>query len=102
MGGLPKDRAQPSPPFNHSMVDLFGPYLIRGEVQKRISGKAWGMIFTDLTSRAVHIEAIFGYDTIQVLMALTRFVSVRGWPERIYSDPCSQLLSANKELTKSA
>lgn len=102
MGGLPIDRAKPSPPFNHSMVDLFGPYLIRGEVQKRISGKAWGMIFTDLTARAVHIEAIFGYDTSQVLMALTRFVSVRGWPERIYSDPGSQLLSANKELTESA
>ena len=102
MGGLPIDRAKPSPPFNHSMVDLFGPYVIRGEVQKRISGKAWGMIFTDLSSRAVHIEAIFGYDTSQVLMALTRFVSVRGWPERIYSDPGSQLLSANRELTESA
>ena len=59
-------------------------------------------MFTDLTSRTVHIEAIFGYDTSQVLMALTRFVSARGWPERIYSDPGSQLLSANKELTKSA
>ena len=102
MGGLPIDRAKPSPPFNRTMVDLFGPYSIRGEVQKRTSGKAWGMIFTDLASRAVHIEAIFGYDTSQVLMALTRFTSIRGWPERIYSDPGSQLLSANKELTESA
>ena len=102
MGGLPIDRAKPSPPFNRTMVDLFGPYSIRGEVQKRTSGKAWGMIFTDLASRAVHIEAIFGYDTSQVLMALTRFASIRGWPERIYSDPGSQLLSANKELTESA
>ena len=102
MGVLPVDRAKPSPPFNHSMVDLFGPYLIRGEVQKRISGKAWGVIFTDLASRAVHIEAIFGYDSSQVLMALTRFVSIRGWPEHIYSDPGTQLLSTNKELVESA
>ena len=60
------------------------------------------MIFTDVASRAVHIEAIFGYDTSQVLMALTRFASIRGWPERIYSDPGSQLLGANRELVESA
>ena len=102
MGALPVDRTTPSPPFNHSMVDLFGPYAIRGEVQKRISGKAWGVIFTDLCSRAAHIEAVFGYDTSNFLLALTRFASIRGWPERVYSDPGSQLLGADRELNEAA
>lgn len=55
MGSLLIDRLRPSPPFSQTMVDLFDPYKIRGEVQKRVSGKAWGVIFTDLASRAVHI-----------------------------------------------
>ena len=76
MGALPEDRTRPSPPFNHSMVDLFGPYLIGGEVQKRTSGKAWGMILTDLCSRAVPIEAMYGYDASNTLLALSRFASV--------------------------
>lgn len=102
MGNLPSDRLKPSPPFNHTMVDLFGPYSIRGEVQKRTSGKAWGVIFTDLCARAVHIEAVFGYDTSHFLLALSRFVSLRGWPERMYSDPGTQLLGANTEMNESA
>ena len=34
MGRLPIERLKPAPPFNHTMLDLFGPYLVRGEVQK--------------------------------------------------------------------
>ena len=80
------------------MLDLFGPYTVRGEVQKRTSGKANGVMFTDLAMRAVHIEAVFGYDTGNFLLALSRFASLRGWPEMIYSDPGSQLVGAEREL----
>ena len=98
MGLLPEARLKPSPAFNHVMLDLFGPYTVRGEVQKRTSGKAYGVMFTDLAMRAVHIEAVFGYDTSNFLMALSRFTSIRGWPERLYSDPGSQLVGAEREL----
>ena len=98
MGPLPKQRLKPSPAFNQVMVDLFGPYSVRGEVQKRTSGKAYGVIFTDMVMRAVHIEAVLGYDTSSFLLALSRFASVRGWPAEIYSDPGSQLVGASKEL----
>ena len=92
MGRLPEAQLKPAPPFTYTMVDLFGPYIVRGEVQKRTSGKAYGVIFTDLVSRAVHIEAVYGYDTSSFLMALSTFASIRGWPEYIYSDPGSQLV----------
>ena len=72
------ERTTPSPPFNFSMVDLFGPYMVRGEIQKRISGKAWGVLFTDMVSRAVHIEVVFGYDTDSFMLVLRRFASIRG------------------------
>ena len=98
MGKLPVDRLKPAPPFTHVMVDLFGPYVIRGEVQKRVSGKGYGVIFTDLCSRAVHIEGSFGYDTQSFLMALSRFAHVRGWPERVYSDCGTQIVAASNAL----
>ena len=92
----------PSPPFNCTMVDLFGPYRIRGEVQKRTTGKVWGVLYTDMCSRAVHIEPAFGYDASSFLMALTNFTSIRGWPERMYSDPGTQLTAASKEINLAA
>ena len=98
MGRLPIERTTPAPPFNFTMLDLFGPYKVRGEVQKRVSGKVWGIIFTDMVSRAVHIEAMFGYDTDSFIVALRRFVSVRGWPQKLFSDPGSQLIGAKREL----
>ena len=67
MGLLPVARLKPAPAFNHVMLDLFGPYMVRGEVQNRTSGKAYGVMFTDLAMKAVHIEAVFGYDSTRVI-----------------------------------
>ena len=80
------------------MVDYFGPYSVRGEVQKRISGKAWGVIFTCLSSRAVFIESVYDYGTSSFLIALSKFASVRGYPSVMFSDPGSNLECASKEL----
>jgi len=98
MGSLPDSRLKPAPAFTNVMLDLFGPYKVRGEVNKRSTGKAYGVIFTDMVMRAVHIEAVFGYDSNSFLLALSRFASVRGWPEKIYSDPGSQLVGVEREL----
>ena len=100
MGQMPPARLKPAPPFTSVMLDLFGPYPVRGEVQKRTTGKAWGVIFTDLCCRAVHMEGVFGYDTESFLLAFSRFVSIRGWPSVIYSDPGSQLVGASEELKR--
>ena len=56
------------------------------------------MIFTDLVSRAVHIEAVYGYDTSSFLLALSRFANLRGYPSDMFSDPGSQLAGADSEL----
>lgn len=98
MGQLPIERLTIGPPFNSVMIDLFGPYIVRGEIHKRSSGKAYGVLFTDVCSRAVHIEAVYGYDTDSFLMALKRFTNIRGWPAKIFSDPGTQLIGAEKEL----
>lgn len=43
MGLPPVARLKPAPSFNHFMLDLFGPYMVRVEVQKRTSAKAYGV-----------------------------------------------------------
>ena len=98
MGPIPELRLKPSPPFTHVVLDLFGPYSIRGEVNKRSTSKAWGVIIVDLVSRAAHIEVTVGYDTQSFLLALRRFAAVRGWPSIIFSDPGSQLKGAEQSL----
>ena len=100
MGLLPVERSTPTPPFTYVMIDYFGPYTTRGEVQKRISGKAWGVLFTDLVSRAVFIEAAFDYGVSSFLMALSKFASIRGYPRTIFSDCDSKFVCASKELNE--
>ena len=78
MGNLPLERLKPSTPFSFVMLDLFGPFPIRCEVQKRTTGKASGNIFTDLVSRSVHIEASFAYDTATLLHASASTIQHQG------------------------
>ena len=56
MGSLPEERLKPSPPWYCTGVDLFGPFITRKEVQKRVRGKAYGVLFNCMTTRAVHVD----------------------------------------------
>ena len=100
MGQLPNRRLHASPPFFHTAVDIFGPFNIRDTVKKRTKGKAYGIVFNCLSSRAVYIDLADGYDTDSFLLVFRRFTSVRGYPTTMQSDGGTQLLSANKELTQ--
>ena len=98
MADLPLQRLKPSPAFYTTGVDFFGPYTIRGTVNKRARGKCFGVIFTCFTSRAVHIDLSVDYSTNAFLETLRRFTSIRGWPKEFRSDNGSQLVAASKEL----
>ena len=98
MGQLPEERLKPSPAWNSTAIDLFGPFKIRDEVKKRTFGKAYGVILNCLSSRAVHIDIAPDYSTETFLMVFRRFVSLRGYPTQLYSDNGPQLVSANNEL----
>lgn len=98
MGKVPLVSLRPAPVFNSVQLDLFGPWNARGEIQKRTTGKVWGVLFVCLASRAVHIEIVAGYSTEDFLMGFRRFGSLRGYPKHIYSDPGSQLVGADREL----
>ena len=98
MSTLPIERLKPCPAFTNVGVDLFGPYMIRGEVQRRVHRKCYGVIFSCLVVRAVYIDVAVDYSTDAFLQVFRRFVSVRGYPRKVFSDNGTQLVGASKEL----
>lgn len=86
MGPLPSERMDPAPPFYNCSCDIFGPLQIKDAVKKRTTGKAYGVVFNCLVTRAVYIDVAEGYDTESFLTTLRRFVAIHGFPKTMYSD----------------
>ena len=97
MADLPKERLTPAPPFTYCGVDYFGPFRIK-EGRKEL--KRYGVLFTCLSSRAVHIEAANSLETNSFLNALHRFIARRGPVREIRSDRGTNIVGAEKELKK--
>ncbi|XP_043218664.1 uncharacterized protein LOC122379997 [Amphibalanus amphitrite] len=98
MGPVIPERLQPSPAFYNTALDLFGPFFIKDTVKRRTKAKAYGVLFTCLSTRATYIDLAEGYSTEDFLQTFRRFVTLRGYPATIYSDAGSQLAAAKKEL----
>ena len=71
MAKLPFDRLQEKHPFSYCAVDLFGSFII---CSKRKELKRYGIMFTCLCSRAIHIEVAHSLDTDSFLLTLRRFI----------------------------
>lgn len=96
MADLPADRVTPDlPPFTDVGMDYFGPMEVK---RGRHTVKRYGVIFTCLTSRAVHLEVAHTLDTNSCINSIRRFVCRRGQVRRIRSDNGTNFVSANREL----
>lgn len=60
MADLPEDRLEPTPPFTFCAIDYFGPFVIK---EGRKEMKRYGVLFTCLASRAVHLETSISLET---------------------------------------
>ena len=99
MAPLPNERVLPTPAWTFTSVDLFGPLEHVDMVRKRLKEKCWGIIFTCMVSRAVHIDLTQAYHTDAVLQSVRRFISLRGTPSQFLSDQGSQLIACSKEVS---
>ncbi len=95
MADLPYDRLEPAPPFTFVGVDYFGPWYVK-EGRKEL--KHYGVLFTCLTSRAVHIETAKSLETDSFINALRRFLARRGPVRQLRSDQGTNLTGARNEL----
>ena len=86
MGQLPPERVTPgSPPFTNVCLDLLGPTLVKGVVNKRSIMKVWPLTFVYQATRAIHLSVLHNYDTQTFLPQYTGDVNFRGKPTKIVS-----------------
>lgn len=95
MSELPPERTEISGPFTYSGMDCFGPFLIK---KARKEYKRYGLIFTCLASRAVHIEMLEDMSTDAFINALRCFISLRGAVRQLHCDHGSNFVGARNEL----
>ena len=53
MAFLPDNRLEPALLFSYSAIDFFGPFIIK---ERRSDVKCYGVLFTCMGSRSVHLE----------------------------------------------
>ncbi|XP_033101161.1 uncharacterized protein LOC117104422 [Anneissia japonica] len=96
MASLPRERVLADfPPFYNSDMDMFGPFEIK---RGRSTVKRYGLIFTCLASRAIHLEITHSMDTDSCLNALRRFIARRGGVSSIRSDNGTNFVGVEREL----
>ena len=97
MADLPECRLAPfTPPFYYKSCDYFGSCHVK--VDRNKTAKYYGVIFTCLNTRAVHLELAVDYSTMEFIQVLRRFFAVRGQPSLIISDNGTQFVGAEREL----
>ena len=77
MADLPRTRLEPfTPPFHYTACDYFGPYKVK--ISRNTTAKHYGVIFTCMNTRAVHLELTVDYFTVEFMQTLRRFFAIRG------------------------
>lgn len=95
MAELPKERVEASAPFTYSDMDCFGLFIAK---KARKEYKRYGLIFTCLYSRAVHMEMLEDLSTDSFINALRCFISIRGAVRQLRCDQGSNFVGARNEF----
>ena len=97
MATLPEDRVEPAEPFSYCAVDLFGPFLIK-EGRKEL--KRYGVLFTCMACRAVHIETANSLSTDSFINCLRRMMAIRGPIRQLRCDQGTNFVGAKSEFQR--
>ena len=99
MADLPNHRTVPdSLPFYYILCDYWGPLTMK--VGRNKTTKHYGVIFTCLNTRAVHLEIATDCTTMEFIQTLCRLFSIRGYPTMMMSDNGMQMVGAQRELRR--
>lgn len=95
MADLPEDRMESTPPFTYCGIDCFGPFYVK-EARKEM--KKYGLLFTCMCSRAVHIEMLDDLTTDAFINALRTFIAIRGNVRQLRCDQGTNFVGAKGEF----
>ena len=102
---LPDFRVRQARCFSSIGIDMAGPFKIEdtdlnetNSLQRSFS-KSYVLMITCASSRAVHLETTRSLSVKDFILALQRFMDVRGVPSHIESDNSKTFIRANKEFS---
>ncbi|KAJ0004820.1 hypothetical protein NQD34_011034 [Periophthalmus magnuspinnatus] len=95
MSDLPEDRVEMTPPFSYCGIDCFGPFYVK-EGRKEL--KRYGLLFTCMCSRAIHIEMLDDLTSDAFINALRCFIAIRGHVRQIRCDQGTNFVGAKGEF----
>ncbi|XP_054607429.2 uncharacterized protein [Nothobranchius furzeri] len=98
MADLPKDRVEITPPFTYCGMDCFGPFYVR-DARKEL--KKYGLLFTCMCCRAVHIEMLDDLSSDAFINALRVFIAIRGNVRQLRCDQGTNFVGAKREFMDS-
>lgn len=80
-------------------MDCFGPFIVKNG---RKEVKRYGLLFTCMCTRAIHIEMIDDMTTDAFINGLRCFIAIRGAVRQIRCDQGSNFLGAKNEFEREA
>ena len=99
MADLPTSRVEAcGSTFKFTGVDLFGPIITKARYRGGRREKRYGVLFTCLQTRAIHIELAYSQSTDDFMKAFKRFIARRSKPLQIFSDCGTNFVGAKREL----
>ena len=98
MSDLPEERVEPTAPFSHVGMDVFGPFICK-DVRREV--KRYGLIFTCLSSRAVHLELLDAMTSDCFINCLRCHIAIRGPVHTLLSDQGTYFVGVKGELDRS-
>ena len=99
MGELPKERVTAdNPAFTSVGIDCFGPFTVK---RGRTETKRYGVVFTCMASRAIHLEIVYNLSADSFIDSFRRFIARRGQPVTVFSDNGTNFVGAVRELSTS-
>ena len=94
---LPAFRVRRARAFNSVGIDFTGPFFVKNDITGD-KFKAYMLLFSCAVTRAVHLEATQSMSVNDFLLAMQRFMNIRGIPENIESDNAKTFVRANIEF----
>ncbi|XP_050664221.1 uncharacterized protein LOC126964933 [Leptidea sinapis] len=99
MGDIPAERLMPDFPFNVIGTDFAGPFMITDRKGRGcIISKCYLCLFICFKYKCLHLEAVSELSKDAFILALKRFISRRGLPNKIFCDNGGNFVAAVKEI----
>ena len=100
MGNLPAYRlTSDEKPFSFVGVDAAGPLYLKQKPWESGQAKVYVMVFTCLTTRAIHLELAMNQHADTLLQCIRRLIARRGTVKEFLSDNHKTNVRANKEIS---